>query len=83
MLTLCGSKAPITGRTGFGYSRLESFRKKENLKSLSVYTVQRVAIATLLKWIEELQLKKVLCTDLCSAFPSSNRQDIDKDMDRA
>ena len=42
-----------------------------------------MAIATALKWIEELQIKKViLCTDSCSAlmlletFTSHSRQDI-------
>ncbi len=66
-----GSKDPNTRRTGFAFS-IPSLNISVNRRisdNLSVYTVQMMAIATSLQWIEETQIKKVLiCTDSCSLF---------------
>ncbi len=80
-----GSKDPNTGRTGFAFSipSLNISVNRSTSDHLSVYTVEMMAIATALQWIEETQIKKViLCTDSCSAlkslksFTSHSRQDI-------
>ncbi len=59
-----------TIRTGFAFSipslNIVNRRTSDNL---SIYTVEMMAIATALQWIEETQIKKVIiCTDSCSAL---------------
>ena len=64
-----GSKDPNTGSTGFALS-IPTLKVSVKRRT-SVYTVEMIAIATALQWIEELQIKKViLCTDSCSALMS-------------
>ena len=80
-----GSKDPSTGTTGFAFNipALEVSVKRRTSDNVSVFTVEMMAIATALQWIEELRVKKViLCTDSCSAlmslesFTSHSRQNI-------
>lgn len=76
-----------TGSTGFAL-RIPTLKvsvKRRTSDHLSVYTVEMIATATALQWIE-LQIKKIiLCTDSCSAlmslqsYTSHSRQDIVRD----
>lgn len=79
-----GSKVPYTGSTGFAFSipTLQVSVKRRTSDHLSVYTVEMMAIATALQWIEESQIKEVIiCTDSCSALITSHsRQDIVNDI---
>ncbi len=68
-----GSKDPNTGRTGFAFSipSLNISVNRRTSDNLSIYTVEMMAIATALQWIEETQIKKVIiCTDSCSSLTS-------------
>lgn len=79
-----GSKDP-SGRTAYAFTipSLQVSINKRTSDYLAVYTVELIAIASALQWVEQVKLNKViLCSDSSSvllsiqSFSSRSRQDI-------
>lgn len=67
------SKDPHTGRTFFAVTipSLNVFVKRRTSDELSAYTVEMMAIVTVLQWTVDLEIKKIiLCSDSSSALMS-------------